>query len=158
MPFLDFKTSWFATIGGLLLAETSNLKRRRRVDNTILLSNMANRWPGWIKFKKLCRLVPLSYFNDRNILLPIQLRGPALKGTYAYGCRPRHSSGKNRSGLKTNGFGNIFGFRCIAKVKNPIVHPAGKKYFPEKYFPNRINWWNKLHDAHFLKFTNLNIV
>jgi hypothetical protein len=43
---MDFKTSWFAMIGGLVLAETLNLKRRRRVDNTILLSNMANRCPG----------------------------------------------------------------------------------------------------------------
>jgi hypothetical protein len=32
--------------------------------------------------------------------------------------------------LKTKGSGNISGFRCAAKIKNPIVHPAGIKYLP----------------------------
>lgn len=36
---------------------------------------------------------------------PMQLRGPALKGTYAYGCRPIMFSGKKRSGLKDSGSG-----------------------------------------------------
>jgi hypothetical protein len=50
MPFMDFKTSWVAITGGLVLAETSNLNRRRRVDNTILLSNMANLCPDWKEY------------------------------------------------------------------------------------------------------------
>jgi hypothetical protein len=32
--------------------------------------------------------------------------------------------------LKTKGSGNISGFRCAAKIKNLIVHPAGIKYLP----------------------------
>jgi hypothetical protein len=46
----------------------------------------------------------------------MQLRGPALKGMNAYGCRPTLFSGRNRSGLKASGSGKTSGLRWLKKI------------------------------------------
>ncbi len=54
-------------------------------------------------------------FNHQAIVVgelddpPMQLRGPALNGMKAYGCRPTLFSGRNRSGLKASGSGKLLG-------------------------------------------------
>ncbi len=49
--------------------------------------------------------------NSATILIPMQFRGPALKGTKAKGCLPMLSSVRNRSGLNTSGSGKYSSFR-----------------------------------------------
>jgi hypothetical protein len=46
----------------------------------------------------------------------MQLRGPALNGMNAYGCRPTLFSGRNRSGLKASGSGKTSGLRWLKKI------------------------------------------
>uniref|UniRef100_A0A182LRT1 Uncharacterized protein n=1 Tax=Anopheles culicifacies TaxID=139723 RepID=A0A182LRT1_9DIPT len=56
---------------------------------------------------------------------PMQFRGPALNGMYAYGCRPRQFSGRKWSGLNLSGFGNTSGLRCSWYTTIMAVVPAG---------------------------------
>ncbi len=49
-----------------MLAETSNLKRRRSVDSTTLVSNMANLCPGWkeLNFETSSRVKEIKLNTD----------------------------------------------------------------------------------------------
>ena len=71
------------------------------------------------------KIISCNYTFGLHFYLPRQLRGPALKGRKAYGCLPMLCSGKNRSGLKTSGSGNIFGLWCIPYNVREIEAPAG---------------------------------
>lgn len=55
----------------------------------------------------------------------MQLRGPALKGRYAYGCRPFVFSGRNLSGSNFSGSGKYSGSLWRAYAMKETLHPAG---------------------------------
>lgn len=55
----------------------------------------------------------------------MQLRGPALKGAYSYGLLFLRFSGRNRSGLNTNGFSNALGLWPIANRRRATLDPLG---------------------------------
>ena len=59
--------------------------------------------------------------------LPMQFRGPAEKGTNAYGWRPWLFSGRKRSGLNSSGASHTFGFLWSPIVQTPRAVPFGAK-------------------------------
>ena len=62
--------------------------------------------------------------------LPMQLRGPALNGTYEYGCLSAEFSGENLVGSNFSGSGNISGFRWSPTVNSATDVPLGTKNPP----------------------------